>query len=226
MKTEKRQADKQGENGECYMLEIKEISKIINNNTILEDIDLELIPGKIYGIVGRNGSGKTMLFRIIAGLVKPTSGMILYKGENVFEKSKNMPNIGITIENMGMYPEFSGFANLRYLANIRKIASDEDIRNAIARVGLDSEDKRPIKKYSLGMRQRIILAQAFMESPEILLLDEPTNGLDESGVELVRNILKEEAKRGAIVFLSSHNKEDISYLCDEIYHIKSGRIEG
>ncbi len=206
------------------MLEIRNVSKQINGNVILDDISLKLLPGKIYGIVGKNGSGKTMLFRVIAGLMKVNSGEVLYNGENLFEKTKNPPVVGITIENMGMYPEFTGFRNLKFLAGIRKLITDEDIRNSIARVGLDPDDKRPIKKYSLGMRQRITLAQAFMEKPEILLLDEPTNGLDESGVELVRGILKEEAKRGAIVFLSSHNKEDIEYLCDEIYHINCGRL--
>ena len=206
------------------MLEIRGVSKQINGNVILDDISLTLLPGKIYGIVGKNGSGKTMLFRVIAGLMKANHGEVLYHGENLFERTKKPPVIGITIENMGMYPEFTGFRNLKFLASIRKLITDEEIRNSIARVGLDPDDKRPIKKYSLGMRQRITLAQAFMEKPEILLLDEPTNGLDESGVELVRGILKEEAKRGAIVFLSSHNKEDIECLCDEIYRINCGRL--
>lgn len=206
------------------MLEVRNVSKQINGNVILDDINLKLFQGKIYGIVGKNGSGKTMLFRVIAGLMKVNSGEVLYNGEDLFQKTKNPPVIGITIENMGMYPEFTGFRNLKFLASIRKLITDEDIRNSIVRVGLDPDDKRPIKKYSLGMRQRITLAQAFMEKPEILLLDEPTNGLDESGVELVRGILKEEAKRGAIVFLSSHNKEDIECLCDEIYRINCGRL--
>ena len=206
------------------MLELIGVSKQINGNAILEDVSMKLSHGKIYGIVGKNGSGKTMLFRIIAGLMKPSEGEVLYHGENLFAKTKTPPVIGITIENMGMYPEFTGFRNLKFLASIRKLITDEEIRKSIERVGLDPDDKRPIKKYSLGMRQRITLAQAFMEKPEILLLDEPTNGLDESGVELVRDILKEEAKRGAIVFLSSHNKEDIEYLCDEIYRINCGRL--
>lgn len=206
------------------MLELRSVSKQINGNVILDDINLKLFPGKIYGIVGKNGSGKTMLFRVIAGLIRVNKGEVLFKEKNLFEKTKNPPVVGITIENMGMYPEFTGFRNLEFLAGIRKIATDEDIRRSIERVGLDPDDKRPIKKYSLGMRQRITLAQAFMERPEILLLDEPTNGLDESGVELVRGILKEEAKRGAIVFLSSHNKEDIECLCDEIFRINCGRL--
>lgn len=206
------------------MLEIQDVSKNINGNMILENINLKLVPGKIYGIVGKNGSGKTMLFRVIAGLIKPTEGRVLYQGKGLYEKNGNSPVIGITIENMGMYPEFSGFHNLKFLAGIRKLISDRDIKEAIERVGLDANDKRPLRKYSLGMRQRITLAQAFMEKPDILLLDEPTNGLDEAGVELIRGIIREEAKRGAIVFLASHNKEDISCLCDEIFRINSGRL--
>ena len=206
------------------MLELHDVSKNINGNKILENINLKLVSGKIYGIVGKNGSGKTMLFRVIAGLIKPTEGRVLYQGKGLYEKNGKSPVIGITIENMGMYPEFSGFYNLKFLAGIRKLISDSDIKEAIERVGLDANDKRPLRKYSLGMRQRITLAQAFMEKPDILLLDEPTNGLDEAGVELIRGIIREEAKRGAIVFLASHNKEDISCLCDEIIHINSGRI--
>jgi len=206
------------------MLELHDVSKNINGNKILENINLKLVSGKIYGIVGKNGSGKTMLFRVIAGLIKPTEGRVLYQGKGLYEKNGKSPVIGITIENMGMYPEFSGFYNLKFLAGIRKLISDSDIKEAIERVGLDANDKRPLRKYSLGMRQRITLAQAFMEKPDILLLDEPTNGLDEAGVELIRGIIREEAKRGAIVFLASHNKEDISCLCDEIIHINSGRL--
>ena len=206
------------------MLELIGVSKQINGNVILEDVSIKLSHGKIYGIVGKNGSGKTMLFRIVAGLMKASEGEVLYKGKNLFEKTKTPPVVGITIENMGMYPEFTGFRNLKFLAGIRKLITDEEIKKSIERVGLDPDDKRPIKKYSLGMRQRITLAQAFMEKPEILLLDEPTNGLDVSGVELVRGILKEEAERGAIVFLSSHHKEDIDCLCDEIYRIDCGRL--
>ena len=206
------------------MLELHDVSKNINGNKILENINLKLVSGKIYGIVGKIGSGKTMLFRVIAGLIKPTEGRVLYQGKGLYEKNGKSPVIGITIENMGMYPEFSGFNNLKFLAGIRKLISDSDIKEAIERVGLDANDKRPLRKYSLGMRQRITLAQAFMEKPDILLLDEPTNGLDEAGVELIRGIIREEAKRGAIVFLASHNKEDISCLCDEIIHINSGRL--
>ncbi len=206
-------------------VEIKDLCKQFKDRRVLDHINLQIGTGKIYGIVGINGSGKTMLFRCMAGLVRPTSGEILYDGKVLYQDISTPPNMGIIIENMGLYPEFTGFDNLKYLAGIRKRISDEEIRAAIERVGLDPKDKRKIKKYSLGMKQRILLAQAFMEKPDILLLDEPTNSLDEEGVGLIRDILKEEMERGALIMIASHNKEDISYLCDEVFSISQGKLE-
>lgn len=206
-------------------IEIKNLCKQFKENKVLNNINLQMKEGQIYGIVGRNGSGKTMLFRCLAGLVKPTTGEIIYDGKILYKDIYTPPSMGIVIENMGLYPEFTGLANLKYLARIRKIISDEDIRSSIARVGLDPNDKRKIKKYSLGMRQRIILAQAFMERPDILVLDEPTNGLDQEGVKLIRNILKEESERGALIIIASHNKDDILYLCDEVFYMSNGCLE-
>lgn len=199
-------------------LKTEGLCKQIKNVSILDDINLCLDSGRVYGLMGKNGSGKTMLLRILAGLVRLTSGTITWSG------AAN-PRIGIIIENMGLYPEFTGFGNLKLLAGINKLISDDEIRNAIARVGLDPADKRILKKYSLGMRQRSIIAQAIMEHPEILLLDEPTNSLDENGAELMRKILIEEAKRGAIVVIASHSIEDIELLCDEKYRMAGGRLE-
>lgn len=206
-------------------IEVKNLYKSFKDIVVLENINLQMQEGQIYGIVGKNGSGKTMLFRCLAGLVKPTSGTILFNNQILHKDIETLPSMGVVIENMGLYPEYSGFMNLKYLASIRKKITEEQIRETIARVGLDPYDKRPIKKYSLGMKQRIILAQALMESPEILLLDEPTNGLDEKGVELVRKILKQEAERGALIMIASHNKEDIQYLCDKIFYMRSGCLE-
>lgn len=206
-------------------VEIKDLCKQFKDHKVLKHINLQIETGKIYGIVGINGSGKTMLFRCMAGLVRPTSGEIIYDGKVLYRDIFTPPNMGIVIENMGLYPEFTGFDNLKYLAGIRKLISDEEICAAIARVGLEPKDKRKIRKYSLGMRQRIILAQAFMEKPDILLLDEPTNALDETGVELVRTILKEESERGALIVITSHNKEDIAYLCDEVFFMSEGSLE-
>lgn len=206
-------------------IEIRNLSKQFRGARVLDDINLQMNSGKIYGIVGRNGSGKTMLFRCLAGLVRPSSGEILFDGKVLHRDIPTPPNMGIVIENMGLYPDFTGFTNLKYLARIRNAISDEEIRTAIDRVGLDPGDRRILKKYSMGMRQRIVLAQAIMERQDVIVLDEPTNALDEEGVSLIRTILKEEAARGAVVAIASHNKEDILYLCDEVYHMSKGRLE-
>ncbi len=206
-------------------LEVKQVSKIIDKNTILQDVSFSLTQGKIYGFIGKNGSGKTMLLRTMAGLVKCSSGEINFNQKKVIF-GKEMPySAGIIIENAGMYPNFSGMENLNFLASIRKKITKDQIRDTIVRVGLDPDDKRKIKKYSLGMRQRITIAQAIMERPQVLLLDEPTNSLDENGVEQIRRILMEEKERGAIVCLASHNMEDIRKICDEVFVVKAGKVQ-
>jgi len=205
-------------------IEIKDLCKKIKKKTIFKNINLTMEAGGIYGFVGSNGSGKTMFFRAIAGLIKPTEGQILIddKESNMFKSYKG--NIGLVIENIGLYPHMTGFNNLKYLASINKIVTDDIIRKTISEVGLDPDDKRKIRKYSLGMKQKIVLAQAFMESPELILLDEPTNGLDEISVNKIREKIKDEAKRGAIVAIASHNREDIECLCDKTYNVKNGEI--
>ena len=205
-------------------IETKQLKKVLKGYTVLDDINLCLDQPLIYGFVGRNGAGKTMLFRAISGLIAPTSGYIYLDGKLLGKELSFPPSLGMTIENIGLWPEFSGFKNLKMLAKIKRKLSDSQIKEAIARVGLDPEDKRPIRKYSMGMKQRIVLAQALMESPELLILDEPTNGLDQKGVELIRTILMEERARGATILISSHSQEDIDILCDVIYHMESGRI--
>ena len=207
-------------------IEIKNVSKTIEGTTILSEVSLSLEQGKIYGFVGKNGSGKTMLFRMLAGFVKCSSGKILYNGKEVIFGEKIPLSMGVLIENAGMYPDFTGLENLKFLASIRKVVSEEQIKKAIDRVGLDYKDKRKVKKYSLGMKQRITLAQSIMEKPELLLLDEPTNALDEEGVGQIREVIRQEKERGAIVCLASHNTEDIETLCDEIYRIKEGKVTG
>ncbi len=206
-------------------VEVRELCKKIKDITVLDNISLQMQEGNIYGIVGKNGSGKTMLFRCLAGLVKPTSGAILFNDKRLQKDIEMPPSVGVVIENMGLYPEFTGFTNLKYLASINKVIGDREIRETIAKVGLDPYDKRTIRKYSLGMKQRIVLAQALMESPDVLLLDEPTNGLDEKGVEAIRQILREEAKRGALIVIASHNKEDILSLCDKVFFMSGGKLE-
>ena len=205
-------------------IEIQNLTKVIKGNTVLKEVHLLIDQPLIYGFVGRNGAGKTMLFRAISGLIAPTSGSIFIDGKLLGKEISFPPSLGITIENVGLWPEFSGFKNLKMLAKINRKIDDEQIKAAIARVGLDPEDKRPVRKYSQGMKQRIVLAQALMESPELIILDEPTNALDEKGVELIRNILLEEKARGATILISSHSREDIEILCDIIYHMDGGKI--
>jgi len=209
---------------EMDQIKIENLCKKINGKDILKNISLTLNYGEIYGVVGRNGSGKTMLFRALSGLIRPTSGRILVKGRVLYQEIPIIEKLGIVIENTGLYPEFTGFENLRFLASVNEWIGESEIRKAIQRVGLDPNDKRSVKKYSLGMKQRILIAQAIMEKPEVLLLDEPTNALDEEGIELIRKIIKEEATRGALVVVASHNKEDISLLCNEIYSMNTGEL--
>lgn len=171
-----------------------------------------------------------MLFRALSGLMKVDEGLILYEGQVLHKDIDILPNMGIVLENVGLYPEFTGFKNLQMLAQIHKKISDEAIKETIMRVGLDPLDKRPYHKYSLGMKQRIAIAQAIMEKPDIIMLDEPTNSLDESGVEQIRQIILEEKARGAMILLSSHNKDDIKLLADEVFymdngHLKKGRLD-
>lgn len=206
------------------MLEVKSINKTIKNNRILSNINLNLEPGVVYGFVGRNGSGKTMLFRALSGLMRIDSGEILYQNKRLHKDFPVLPNLGITLENAGLYPEFTGFKNLQLLAKLNKKIGEEQIKKAIERVGLDPNDKRTFKKYSLGMKQRIIIAQAIMEQPEIIMLDEPTNSLDEDGVRLIRQVIAEEKKRGAMILLASHNKDDIELLADQVYYLDKGRL--
>ena len=206
------------------MLEVKSINKTIKKNQILTDINLNLKHGHVYGFVGRNGSGKTMLFRALSGLMKIDSGEIIYQNQRLHDDFPILPNLGLIIENAGLYPEFTGFKNLQLLAELNKKIDDRQIKNSIERVGLDPDDKRTYKKYSLGMKQRIVLAQAIMEEPDIIMLDEPTNSLDESGVRQIRKVIMEEKERGAMILIASHNREDISLLSDQVYYIDEGRL--
>lgn len=206
------------------ILKAEHVNKKIKNNIILSDINLNLESGKVYGFVGRNGSGKTMLFRALSGLMDIDSGTIMLDNKVLHKDMSILPDMGIVIENAGLYPELTGFNNLKMLAKLNNKAADEEIKKAIERVGLDANDKRTFRKYSLGMKQRIILAQAIMENPKIIMLDEPTNALDESGIDMIRNVILEEKERGALILIASHNKEDISLLADKVFYLKDGNI--
>ncbi len=206
------------------VLKAEHVYKRIRHKEILVDINLELHSGKIYGFVGRNGSGKTMLFRALSGLINIDSGKISFNEKTLHKDMEVLPNMGLTLENAGLYPELTGFQNLKILSQIRKVISDVDIKQSILKVGLNPDDKRSFRKYSMGMKQRLIIAQAIMEKPDIIILDEPTNALDEKGVIEVRNIIEEEKKRGAIILLASHNRQDIDILADHIYILNQGKI--
>lgn len=205
-------------------LKAENISKKIRGKVILDNIDLTLTSGNVYGFVGRNGSGKTMLFRALSGLMKIDTG-IIYLDDRILGKDFSvLPSLGMIIENTGMYPEYTGFTNLKILAGIKKIIGKEQIKETLNRVGLLPDDKRTVRKYSLGMKQRLAIAQAIMEKPDIIMLDEPTNGLDEKGVQLIREIIAQEKERGALILLASHSAEDIKLLSDEVFHISEGKI--
>lgn len=200
------------------------ISKTIRGKAILSDVSLRLKSGNIYGFIGKNGSGKTMLFRALSGLMRIDSGSIVWKGKTLHKDFSVLPSLGIIIENAGLYPNFTGVQNLTYLAGLTKRIGKEEIVDAISRVGLDPYDKRLYGKYSLGMKQRLAVAQAIMESPDVIMLDEPTNALDETGVEEIRQIILDEKERGALILLASHNKEDIQLLADELYRVEKGHV--
>lgn len=205
-------------------LEVTNLSKNIGQNEILKNINLNLEKGTIYGFFGMNGSGKTMLFRALCGLIKPTSGTITINNKVLHRDISFPESIGVIIESPGFWDHYTGFENLKVLSSIKNIIGDEDIRKSIKRVGLDPDDRRIYKKYSLGMKQRLAIAQAIMERPDIIILDEPTNSLDENGVQLVREILLEEKKRGALILIASHNKDDIDILSDVKYKVDNGSV--
>lgn len=202
----------------------KNINKTIREKAILSNVSLGLKSGNVYGFVGKNGSGKTMLFRALSGLMKIDSGSIVWEEKILHKDFSVLPSLGIIIENAGLYPNFTGIQNLTYLANLTKRIGQEEIIQAITRVGLNPYDKRLYGKYSLGMKQRLAIAQAIMEKPDVIMLDEPTNALDETGVEEIRKIILEEKARGALILVASHNKEDIQVLADEWYRVENGQV--
>lgn len=205
-------------------IKITELNKTIKKVPILSDINLEFQSGRIYGLKGSNGSGKTMLMRAISGLILADSGTVNINGK-ILGKDISFPDsLGVLIENPSFISGYTSFKNLKMLASIQGRISDYDINHAIEKVGLDPKDKRTYKKYSLGMKQRLGIACAIMEKPEIIIMDEPVNALDEKGVGLVREILQEEKKRGALIIIACHDKEELEFLSDDIYVISEGKI--
>ena len=207
-------------------IKISHVSKTIKNNPVIKDISMELQSGAVYGFKGINGSGKTMLMRLISGLIRPSQGEISMNGK-ILGKDISFPNsIGVFLENPAFLDAYSGFNNLKLLASIKSVASDEDIRYTLLRVGLDPNSDKKYKKYSLGMKQRLGIAAAIMEKPEIVILDEPTNSLDEDGVDLVKHIVRNEKERGALVVVSCHDEEILKGMSDEVFLLEQGRLIG
>lgn len=207
---------------ERTVIELAHVTKVIKDSVILRDVCLKFCSGNVYGIEGTNGSGKTMLMRVIAGLIFPTEGEVLINGTRAEGKGGYSTEFGMLIENPAFLANNTGFENLKLLASIRRKVSDEEIRKCLLDVGLNPIDKRKYRKYSLGMKQRLGIAAAILEKPDVLILDEPINALDETGVELVRRIIAREKERGALVILSCHDKKFLESASDELYQMKAG----
>lgn len=204
-------------------IKLENVSKKIKKATILDNVSLTMESGHIYGLKGKNGSGKTMLMRAICGLIN-TEGTIDINGK-ILGKDISFPeSIGVLIENPAFVSGYTGFKNLKVLASIQNRIGNEEIRSALEQIGLDPDDKRTYRKYSLGMKQKLGIAAAFMENPDIIILDEPINALDEAGANQVHEILEEHKKRGAIIIIACHDKEELEMLSDEIIEISEGRI--
>lgn len=203
-------------------IEVQNVVKRFRDQVVLKNVSVSFEKGKIHGIVGRNGSGKTVLFKCICGLMHPEEGVILVNGKRVGRDVDMPEDIGAIIEAPGFLPNYSGYKNLRFLANIRRKIGKEEILNVLKTVGLDPESRKHVGKYSLGMRQRLGIAQAIMEDPEILILDEPMNGLDNVGVQDIRALLLELKAQGKTILLASHNHEDIAALCDTVHEMDGG----
>lgn len=207
------------------IVQVKDVFLKIKKDVILDKINVNFEKGKIHGLIGRNGSGKTMLMKCICGFVKVTSGQVIVDNKIIGKDCDFPNNIGVIIETPGFIPYYSGFRNLKLLAKINNKITDDDIKRAMESVGLNPILKRAVGKYSLGMRQRLGLAQAIMENPEILILDEPMNGLDKEGVQDMRKYLIELRKQGKRIILASHSSEDISVLCDTVNEMDKGKIK-
>lgn len=203
---------------------LENVSKSFATTTVINKVNLKLISGNVYGFSGINGSGKTMLMRLIAGLVYPTNGKVYINGEQLGSKNNFPESMGLLIENPSFLGNYSGYKNLELLAFIKNKILPDDIKKAMIIVGLDPDNKKKYRKYSLGMKQRLGIACAIMEKPDLLILDEPLNSLDEEGIEVVRNIIEREKKRGACIILSCHDADELKAMSNEIYKIIAGTI--
>lgn len=205
-------------------IKIEGLSKSIKGALILDKVSITLTSGKIYGLRGKNGSGKTMLMRAIAGLLIPDTGSVIINGKTLHKDISFPESIGILIENPSFLPQYTGFKNLKLLAGLSGGISDKDIRTALEHVGLDPDDKRTYRKYSLGMKQKLGIANAIMGEPDIIILDEPINALDEESVKKIKKVLLEIRDKDKLIIIACHDREELEFLSDIIYEIKDGSI--
>lgn len=205
-------------------IECVHVTKQYGNQVVLNDVSAVFDAGKIHGLVGRNGSGKTMLMKCVCGYIRPDQGYVLVDGKKVGRDMEFPPNMGLMLEVPGFLPQFSGKFNLSMLYAIRHKPDRQAIEHAMALVGLDPRSTKKVAHYSLGMRQRLGIAQAIMESPDLLILDEPFNGLDRNGVMEIRQLLLQCRDEGKTILLSSHYAEDIEALCDTVHKMEAGNL--
>ena len=204
---------------------VENVTKVFGEQDALKNVSAKFGMGKIYGIVGRNGSGKTVLLKCICGLLHPTAGTVTVNGKIVGKDVDYPENIGFIIETPGFLPRYSGLKNLKYLASIRGRVKEGEIRKYMELAGLNPDDKKRVGNYSLGMRQRLGITQAFMENPDILILDEPMNALDNNGVEDIRTVLLKMKENGKLIIIASHVRDDIDILCDEVHGMEGGILK-
>lgn len=207
------------------ILNLEHVNKTIKKAPVLDDVTMTLEGGHIYGLKGPNGSGKTMLMRMMAGLIRPTSGRVFVDGRQLGRDMDFPPSIGLLLENPSFLPNHTGLKNLELLAGIQHRVTGREVRQTLQNVGLNPDDPRTFRKYSLGMKQRLGIAAAIMEQPDLILVDEPTNALDDKGIEQICTLLRQERDRGALLVLSCHDASILEELSDEIFHICDGKVE-
>lgn len=207
------------------MIEIKNIVKNYDNTAILNNVSITFEEGKIYGIIGRNGSGKSVLLKIMSGFVKPESGEVIYDGVDINKEEVFPKNVGILLDNGGFIPSLTGFENLSLLASINKKIGDTQINDYLEKVNLTADKNKKYFKYSLGMRKKLGICQAIMENQKYIILDEPFNGIDKDSVNIIFNLFKELKKEGRTFIITSHIEDDIKNLFDEVYKVENGELE-
>lgn len=205
------------------IVKVENVTKYFKQEKVLDDVNMNLETGHIYGIVGKNGAGKTVLFKIIAGFIKPSSGKVTVAGKIIGVDRDFPDSLGLIIETPGFLSQYNAYQNLLYLANINNKISKEDIKESIRMVGLDPDSNKKVGKFSLGMRQRLGIAQAIMENPNLIILDEPMNGLDKKGIEDIKELLLKLKGDGKTILMASHYAEDME-ICDEVFQMEDGKL--